>query len=196
VGNLDILETELLSLGVTLPENTKRSLCAYLDELDRWNRSLNLTSLDGRARARHLVAEPLWVARELSVAGQCLDIGSGNGSPGIPWHIGRSLAGTVLIEARQRRATFLRRLTKSLNLSGVTVERGRFEDISGSLDSPDWVTLQGLNLRAGLYEKISSLSKRGTRLVWITSKQDCPIIPYVRLQIPNSDRFASVFRLA
>lgn len=195
MSNLSILEAELLSLDVALTGHAKRSLCAYLDELDRWNRSLNLTSLNGSARARHLVAEPLWAAKELAVEGQCLDIGSGNGSPGIPWHIGRSLNGTALIEARQRRATFLRRLTKSLDLPRVSVERGRFEDISQSLEPPDWVTLQGLNLQPHLYEKIRSLGKKGARLVWLTSKQDCSIAPHLRLKIPNSDRFAFVFRL-
>ena len=58
---------------------------------------MNLTSLTGSTRIRRLVAEPLWVARQLSPTGRYLDIGSGNGSPAIPWHLACGFASATLV---------------------------------------------------------------------------------------------------
>lgn len=56
------------------------------------------------------------------------DIGSGAGLPGIPVAIARPDIRVALIEPLLRRATFLGEVVEALDLSGVTVVRGRAED--------------------------------------------------------------------
>jgi len=187
------LRTELEMLGISLPEKTQRLLETYLEQLDLWNRMMNLTTLTGSARIRRLIAEPLWVARQLSPTGRYLDIGSGNGAPAIPWHLACSFASTTLVEARQRRATFLRRLIVTLGHTEILVERARFEDIASALKAPDWVTLQGVRLESELFERIRSVAQENTRLVWLTGHGQCSISPQIRLEVPRSGRLALVF---
>ncbi len=192
----DAIREELRRLEISLPEETERLVAIYLGELDRWNRAMNLTSLAGSTRIRRLIAEPLWVARQLSPTGRYLDIGSGNGSPSIPWHLACGFASATLVEARRRRATFLQRLAGTLGLSEIVVKHGRFEQIAPALEPPDWVTLQGVRLEPELFGRIRSVARENTRLVWLTRSSESPAIPQTCLEVPCSDRLALVFSFA
>ena len=192
----DGIRAELHTLEISLPEETERLLETYLRELDHWNRAMNLTSLTGPTRIRRLIAEPLWVARQLSPTGRYLDIGSGNGSPAIPWHLACGFASATLVEARRRRATFLRRLAATLGHSEIVVKQGRFEEVAPVLDPPDWVTLQGVRLEPELFERIRSVAHENTRLVWLTRGAEGPEPAQACLEVPRSDRLALVFRFA
>ena len=57
------------------------------------------------------------------------DLGSGAGFPGIPIKIVRPQTELSLIEARQRRASFLSAVSRELGLQGVRVLGGRAEDV-------------------------------------------------------------------
>lgn len=192
---LEKLRGELCRLEIFLPEATERLLLTYLRELERWNTRMNLTSLTGAARISRLIAEPLWIARQLSPRGGYLDIGSGNASPAIPWHLSCGFLKTTLVEAHQRRAVFLRRLAVRLDQPNVAVEAGRLEEVAPSLAPPDWVTLQGIRLNSQLFEQIRLISKKNARLVWITGDTDSPVAPHARLPVPQSDRVALIFQL-
>ena len=58
---------------------------------------------------------------------QCVDIGSGCGSPGIPIQIAVPGLSMALLEARERRCDFLRRCVEVLDLPACTVLHGRAE---------------------------------------------------------------------
>src|SRR5690606_36567993 len=102
---------------LTVSPHQADQLLRYLDLLEHWNRRINLTALSGSMLVRRLVTEPVWAARQLGAGGRYLDIGSGNGSPAIPWLIVSGFAHGDLVEARQRRAVFLRLATARLGLS-------------------------------------------------------------------------------
>ena len=189
----NILQSELLRLGVPFSEAHLEVLSSYIRELEHWSQSMNLTGLAGAELIRRLVAEPLWVADQLRPEGRYVDIGSGNGSPAIPWHVVRSFTGVVLVESRQRRSTFLQRLSKRLELENVTVRRGRFEDVCPELGPADWVTLQGVALTAKMIENIHQSNGDSAKIVWLTRTTKLPDRPILHLDIPNSDRQALVF---
>ena len=189
----DILRSELLRLGLALSPDRVGILSRYIDELEHWNQSMNLTGLAGAELIRRLVAEPLWVADRLRPEGRYLDIGSGNGSPAIPWHVVCAFPHAVLVESRQRRATFLHRLIKRLEMDHVTVLRARFEALSFESEPVDWVTLQGVALTTEVLQKIRSTSGNHTKIVWLTRATETPGEPEACIEIPDSDRQALVF---
>lgn len=189
----DILRSELLRLGLTLSPDRAGILSRYIGELEHWNQSMNLTGLAGAELIRRLVAEPLWVADRLRPEGRYLDIGSGNGSPAIPWHVVCAFPNAVLVESRQRRATFLQRLIKRLEMDDITVRRARFEAVRFELAPVDWVTLQGVTLTAEILENIRSASGNHTKIVWLTRATEAPGKPEACIEIPDSDRQALVF---
>lgn len=194
----DPLENQLRNLGLTLDEPTLGALQRYIDILEHWNRSMNLTALEGVALARFLVAEPLWVAAQLAPCGRYIDIGSGNGSPAIPWLLAREFVHTDLVESRRRRAVFLRQLVGQLDLAAVQVHPMRFNEFlaekSGPSGTADWVTLQGVRFTPGLRDEILYVCGPDTRIVWLTRDPDPPMMPIETLKIPGSDRSALVFQ--
>jgi 16S rRNA (guanine(527)-N(7))-methyltransferase RsmG len=196
VSHLELLELELRTFEIELPSSQKLSLAAYCDELSRWNKKINLTGLSGAGMVRRLVVEPVWIGLQLDLSGVLADVGSGNGSPAIPLHVVCSLQVSHLIEARTKRAAFLRHIATTLKLSGVQVHRDRFEDVSGGLGQVDWVTLQAVALQAELIDSIKQISSVTTNIVWITSSTvEPPLKPIRTLRVPITDTQVFVFNV-
>jgi 16S rRNA (guanine527-N7)-methyltransferase len=169
VTYLEILESELRTFQFDLEPEQKTTLATYCDELSRWNKKINLTGLTGAALVRRLVVEPAWIGLQLKPQGTLLDIGSGNGSPAIPFQVVSQFEECHLVEARTRRAAFLRHLVVGLRLPNVEIHHARFEDVAQSIGSPDWVTLQAVALTEELMSSIQKVSHTTTTVVWITS---------------------------
>ncbi|MDA8060742.1 MAG: class I SAM-dependent methyltransferase [Nitrospiraceae bacterium] len=108
----------------------KQKLGEYERLLLEWNSRLRLTgfvTLD--AIRRNLVLEPLSASRYFSLSSDphpVVDLGSGNGSPGLIFAILNPDRPVYLIERRQKKMTFLLYAAGKLNLSNVHV----LEDIS------------------------------------------------------------------
>jgi 16S rRNA (guanine527-N7)-methyltransferase len=171
VSFLEILESELQTFQIELNVHQKTALGLYCEELARWNKKINLTSLSGAELVRRLVVEPVWVGLHLRPCGVLLDIGSGNGSPAIPLQVICSFQKCHLIEARLKRAAFLRHVSAELSLPGMEIHRDRFEEIVAMLEPPDWITLQAVALTQELMTEIRAVSKQKTKVVWMTSSR-------------------------
>jgi 16S rRNA (guanine527-N7)-methyltransferase len=93
--------------------------------LNRWNRTLNLTSIRDvkEAVVRHY-SESLFLAAHLPVKCESVaDLGSGAGFPGIPTAILRPESAVTLIESHQRKAVFLKEATRHLGNVRVLAKR-------------------------------------------------------------------------
>jgi 16S rRNA (guanine527-N7)-methyltransferase len=110
----------------------RRLLERYLDELDLWNRRLNLTSVPReRAWERHVgEALTLLEAADLAEGSRCADLGSGGGIPGVVVAILRPDVSVTLIESDQRKAGFLVHVSGLLDLGNVTVAARRAEELA------------------------------------------------------------------
>ena len=194
MSHLEILEAELQEFLIALSEQQKSLLTRYCDELARWNQKMNLTALQGREMVRRLVVEPAWVGLQLQPKGVLADIGSGNGSPAVPLHIVCPFEKAHLIEARSKRAAFLRHLGSSLQLSGMFVHRARFEEIAPVLGSVEWVTLQGVRLNSQIIDTIWANVPAPTNIVWITSDVKPPLPPARMLEVPMTATKVFVFQ--
>lgn len=192
---LELLETELRLFHLEAPAPEKLLLSRYCDELDRWNRKINLTGLRGAEMVRRLVADPAWIAEQLEMGGVLVDIGSGNGSPALPLHILRNFRQAHLIEARTKRAAFLRHVVTMLKLDSVTIHRERFEHIAAGLGRADWVTLQGVGLTPELIASMRLISSPTTTVVWISGDAEPPVKPHRTLRVPFTNTQVFLFRL-
>ena len=104
---------------------------AYLDELYRWNRRLNLTSVPReQAWARH-VQDSLSILDAVTPphGARVVDIGTGAGLPGIPLAITRADLEVTLLDADVRRCGVLVHVCGMLGLDRVTVLTGRAETL-------------------------------------------------------------------
>ena len=188
------LEVELLKLQLSISPAERKSLETYVGELERWNHTVNLTALKGAELVRRLVAEPAWIGAQLQMSGNLIDVGSGNGCPGIPLFVTRRLNRVDLIEARVRRAAFLRHIGNQLS-PGIVVHRVRLEDLQEAPTGIEWITLQAVDPSERLMETLQHLFAPTTSVVWITSKEKPKRRDATLISVPNSNTVAWVFRL-
>ena len=130
------LERRAKRVGLTVSAELAERLGAYVELLSRWNKRMNLTALDERDEAiDRLLIEPLVAVKYLpSRSAAVLDIGSGGGSPAIPMKLAASGIALRMVEAKTRKAAFLREATRQLNLGDTVVEASRYEEL---LSRPD-----------------------------------------------------------
>jgi 16S rRNA (guanine527-N7)-methyltransferase len=115
------------------PTDEQRDLLdRHLDELDRWNRRLNLTSVPrDRAWDRHVVETLSLLDRAgLPTGCRCADLGSGGGVPGLVIAIVRPDVSMTLVESDRRKVGFLVHVCGLLDLANVTVVAQRAEEMA------------------------------------------------------------------
>jgi 16S rRNA (guanine527-N7)-methyltransferase len=111
----------------------------YLDLLLKWNGRVNLTAVRDPEQivTRHF-GESLFAARTLFAgnndANTLADVGSGAGFPGIPIKLWAPQLHLTLIESQNKKATFLREATRTVQLDGADVFCGRAEQWGRTAD--------------------------------------------------------------
>lgn len=131
--------------GFDLPEAALPILHGYLGELVRWNRIMNLVGARNAETAfSTLFVDSFYLDRfirqlNLPEAPQCWDLGAGAGLPGIPlrtvWQVGTY----TLVEAREKRALFLKTMLARSPLPGTQVFHGRAENFMGGSRKADLI---------------------------------------------------------
>ena len=119
--------------GFSLEDAVLSSLTVYLSLLGKWNRAMNLVGPAAwEDMLRLLVADSFHLAAflaslDLPDRPRCWDLGSGAGLPGLPLRMVWKAGDYTLVEAREKRALFLRTVLAACPLEGVTVFQGRAE---------------------------------------------------------------------
>lgn len=107
---------------------------AHLELLLRWNQRVNLTAVRESSEivARHF-GESFFLANLLAAESSpdLIDVGSGAGFPGIPVKILAPPLHTTLIEANNKKATFLKEVIRTLTLTNINVFSGRAQQFTG-----------------------------------------------------------------
>jgi 16S rRNA (guanine527-N7)-methyltransferase len=104
----------------------------YLDLLAAWSAGVNLTGArTPRARVELLVGA-VAPAAPLLEAGSLLDVGSGNGSPGLVLALLRPDLEVTLLEPRKRRWAFLREAARAAGRPDIEVLCLRHDQYDGS----------------------------------------------------------------
>lgn len=125
------LAAGLTALGIALPEAVQLKLLAFRDLLLKWNRTYNLTALrDPQQAISHHLLDALAILPHVG-ASPLLDVGSGGGLPGIPLAIVRPDLTVTLVDAVQKKATFLQQVAIELGLKNVAVHHARVEEMRG-----------------------------------------------------------------
>ncbi|MCC6706946.1 MAG: 16S rRNA (guanine(527)-N(7))-methyltransferase RsmG [Gammaproteobacteria bacterium] len=113
--------------GVALTPAQLAQLERYIEMVMRWGQVANLTGAGtALAFAREQVIDSLAVV-PYAGAGRLLDVGSGNGLPGVVLAIARPDLAVTLLEPRAKRARFLTQVRIELGLANVEVVCARVE---------------------------------------------------------------------
>jgi 16S rRNA (guanine527-N7)-methyltransferase len=143
--------------------STLEPLERYYRLLAKWNPRINLTSLPldayYPATLDRLVVEPLLASELLETRRQnWFDLGSGNGSPAIPLKLFRPSLSLTMVEAKARKAAFLREAVNVLGLADTKVLTERIEALPASLSGTvDIISIRAVRLDRDIAEACASL---------------------------------------
>ena len=108
------------------------------------------------------------VQAEPNSAQSVIDLGSGAGFPGMPIKIWAPEITLTLIESNQKKATFLREVTRALTLTNINVFSGRAEHYSTS--SAQVVILRAVERFESMLQTATNLVAPGGRLALLISE--------------------------
>jgi 16S rRNA (guanine527-N7)-methyltransferase len=154
--------------GVAVDPAVLAALETYFSLLARWNLKVNLTALPldppRDETFDRLLVEPLEAADHIkpvpaseSGVPAWFDLGSGGGSPAIPLKIVRPSWALTMVEARERKASFLREAVRTLGLEETHVANARIEDLDAYSGRVDLLTVRAVKIDAELSGAMTSL---------------------------------------
>lgn len=184
IDRLDLLQTSLQGLGLSLSAEIAQAQLRFLDLVLAKNEVMNLTSITDPQESvvKHLtdgLAPLAMKSIKAQVAGKASliwgDLGSGAGFPGISLALAVAEAQMHLVEATAKKAHFLDSLAAELGLlRRLTVHNQRLEAVGAALPVPrgtslrgqlDAVFVRGLSHLASVIELSLPLLKVGGLLV-------------------------------
>jgi 16S rRNA (guanine527-N7)-methyltransferase len=129
----DLLQQLFTAAGRPLAARRRDQFLIYLHELQRWNRTLSLTSItdDAGIIRKHFLGSLDFLRAFAPYPGlTLLDIGTGAGFPGIPLKLWHPELAVDLVESSQRKSAFLRHLCHALGLEDVRCLITRVETLA------------------------------------------------------------------
>jgi 16S rRNA (guanine527-N7)-methyltransferase len=123
-----ILAAGLTTLRLQLTAAQQGQLLAFIALLEKWNRSFNLTAIEGAAAmVNHHLLDSLSILPFIA-GDQVLDVGSGAGLPGLPLAVARPEWRLVLLDSNGKKTRFMQQAVLELGLSNISVIKSRIEE--------------------------------------------------------------------
>jgi 16S rRNA (guanine527-N7)-methyltransferase len=122
------LEKCVLEMGLSVSEENIRAFELFVNELTKWNRSINLTAIrrEDEIAVKHVI-DSLVLAGCISSCERLLDIGSGAGFPAIPLKIVKPEVQVTSVDAVGKKILFQRHVSRMLKLEGFEAVHTRVE---------------------------------------------------------------------
>ncbi len=157
---LEAIRTVSRAFDFPLSSSQERNLLTYFSTLHDWNRSINLTGIrePDILVYKHLGDSLIFESFTDKAAGSLLDIGTGQGVPGLVLKIIRPDIHVVLAEAVKKKCSFLRYVSSLLRLTGIEVEEGRLEKGARPKGTPEGGFDMVVSQAAGSLEWLLNLS--------------------------------------
>jgi 16S rRNA (guanine527-N7)-methyltransferase len=169
-------------LGLDVADHRIAQLAVYFGLLTKWNRTVNLTSVQLEpvtdAAIDRLLVEPVLAAQypdRVTTDGLLIDLGSGGGSPAIPLKIALPVLKLLMIESRTRKAAFLREAARLLTLADTEVFNGRIEEAASRPDlrrAASWVSIRAVRADRELWDSVSTLLALDGHVLWFRAPAD------------------------
>lgn len=146
----------------------------YLEELQKWNRSINLTSINSGEEIiiKHFVDSFSCLTIEpIKHGANLLDVGTGAGFPGIPLKIVRQDLNITLIEPVQKKVSFLYFIVGLLRLENVKIFYGTLEQFMAKDHSDrlfDYVTTRALKYSVLLQHGQGLMTDHGRAILYLS----------------------------
>ncbi len=118
-------------LGITINQDQAGLLIAYMDEILKKNKVINLTSITDQEdfMILHLLDSLSLLGLIPKESVTIIDVGTGGGFPGIPLAIMCKEAKLTLLDSTQKKLKVIDEIAKKLGIANVRVVHGRAEEV-------------------------------------------------------------------
>jgi 16S rRNA (guanine527-N7)-methyltransferase len=165
----DRLSRRAKRAAVTIPPKLAADLEVYYRLLSTWNRKINLSGIDlseptpdGLDR---LLIEPIVAAKQVpSGTTSAIDIGSGGGSPAIPFALAIPGLQLRMVESKTRKSVFLREAVRALGMEDADVVTARFEALLARPElheAHDLLTLRAVRVETRVLMSLQAFVRPG-----------------------------------
>ena len=141
ISFLDRLEAVLVTYALVISDAQKECLLSYLEQLNKWNKTYNLTAIRDQEQAlvQHLfdslsIVKPLQLKMQNHAINhpKIMDVGSGGGLPGVILAIALPEASIVCVDAVEKKIAFIRHVASVLQLKNLQALHTRIENLPDS----------------------------------------------------------------
>jgi 16S rRNA (guanine527-N7)-methyltransferase len=159
--------------GITIPAPLSAKLEAYFQLLATWNQKINLSGMDltdpTPEALDRLLLEPVVAAKHVPPgASSMIDIGSGGGSPAIPFALAAPGLRLLMVESKTRKSVFLREAARILEMNNAMVATARFEELQARQDlheTHDLLTIRAVRVEPETLIALQAFVKPGGQLL-------------------------------
>jgi 16S rRNA (guanine527-N7)-methyltransferase len=178
----DRLNRRARRAGVTVSPFLASKLETYYRLLGTWNRRINLSGIDlsepTPEALDRLLVEPLVAAKHVpSRTNRMIDIGSGGGSPAIPFALAVPGASLLMVESKTRKSVFLKEAVRALEMNG-DVLTSRFEALLSRPDLHevhDLLTIRAVRVESRILMSLQAFVRPGGHIfLFRSSSGDAP----------------------
>jgi len=125
---LDQLQQGVEAMGLLAADLPLQSYVSYVELLVQWNSAYNLTAIrDPEKMLAYHVLDSLSILPFIQ-KGDCLDIGTGAGLPGVILALARPDTHWILLDGNNKKTRFVQQVVMTLNLKNVEVICSRIEN--------------------------------------------------------------------
>jgi 16S rRNA (guanine527-N7)-methyltransferase len=155
--------------GVTLSDDLPAKLETYYRLLATWNQKINLSGINlaepTPEALDRLLIEPLVASRHVPAgATRMIDVGSGGGSPALPFALGVPGMRLLMVEAKTRKSVFLREAARALDMADAEVATSRFEQLLARPDlheAHDLLTIRAVRVETRVLMSLQAFVRPG-----------------------------------
>jgi 16S rRNA (guanine527-N7)-methyltransferase len=149
--------------------------------LTTWNARINLAGMDlteaSPEALDRLLVEPVIAARHAPPGARIIDIGSGGGSPAIPFMLAAAGRSLLMVESKIRKSAFLKEAIRALEMNEAEVATSRFESLLAqpSLhEAHELLTVRAVRVESRVLMSLQAFVKPEGQLLLFRSAGDVP----------------------